>query len=115
MTCAEARRSLPGPDGAARDDTDVQADVLSHLAACEPCRAEADALKEVDRRLQRLAAFRLLKVPEMLVQLDDRLRPQPRPPSARVLRRVALLLSLTLLVLLAVLGALVYVRWFIKP
>src|SRR5262245_23847520 len=109
MTCAEARRSLPGPDGAG-----PQADVQAHWTACEPCRAEAEAIREVDRRLQRLGALRRLKVPELSVQLDERLRPRPRPPSARVVRKLIVVLSLTLAVLLMVLCALIYVRWFMR-
>lgn len=53
MNCAEVRRQLPEPDAA------VLAAVEEHLTDCNPCRAESEALIEVDRRLIRLGQQRL--------------------------------------------------------
>jgi len=39
-------------------DPTLAAKVESHLSGCAPCRVEFDSLKEVDRRLVRLAEFR---------------------------------------------------------
>ena len=52
MICAEVRRRLPEPDG------ERLSEVTAHLASCPPCRGEADALREVDRRLVLLGQAR---------------------------------------------------------
>lgn len=101
MTCAEARRQLPGPEGPA------PAAVLDHLEGCDPCRAEVEALREVDRRLGRLGAYRLLGTAEQLVALDKQLGPLVGPQPAR---RPARLLGLAALLALLVAAALAY-RW----
>jgi predicted anti-sigma-YlaC factor YlaD len=81
MTCAEARRQLPAPEAV------HAAAVAAHLADCNPCRAEHDALKEVDRRLQRLGQARVLKAQPALGLLTERAQAQlglPLPvPRAR--------------------------------
>lgn len=69
MTCAEARRQLPGPD------SPTSLAVEEHLRGCNPCRSEAEALREVDRRLQRLGALRLLSTTEQILHLDRQLAP----------------------------------------
>ena len=81
MTCAEARRQLPAPE-------DVHAAaVAAHLLDCVPCRAENDALKEVDRRLQRLGQARVQSAQPALLALTQRAQAQlgiPKPtPVAR--------------------------------
>lgn len=80
MTCAETRRQLPEPEPA------LQAAVADHLADCVACRTESDSLKEVDRRLQRLAETRRTAAaplkPRLEQVLHDRLglgTPATRP------------------------------------
>ena len=82
MTCAEARRRLPGRDAA------ELAVVREHLAGCDPCRAESDALREVDRRLGRLGAYRLLSTAEEVLQLDQKLGQVLGPAARRPTRRL---------------------------
>lgn len=98
MTCAEARRRLPEPEARAHPGVD------SHLGECEPCRAEAEALCEVDRRLQRLGAHRTLGTGELLIRLDQHLQAErdPTPPSRRwpILRLISVALLLLTLALL---------------
>lgn len=87
MTCAEARRQLPAPEA------EHAAAVAAHLGDCIPCRAESDALKEVDRRLHRLGQARVLKAQPALsgltqsaqVQLGVPLAAPAAPPRRRVL------------------------------
>jgi anti-sigma factor RsiW len=96
MTCAETRRLLPAPD------PQLGAAVTEHLADCAPCRAESDALKEVDRRLVRLGQIRTQGTAGALRRLDQRLSEQlgllhsPRPsvPASRLAVAGALLLAL---------------------
>lgn len=100
MICAEARRQLPAPDGA------VSEAVAAHLRGCSPCRAEAEALQEIDRRLLRLAAHRNLSLPALAVQLDHHLigtplAPRPASPVQHGTAWVRYLL-LALAILLAV-------------
>jgi len=52
MTCAETRRQLPEPEPT------LATEVEAHLSSCAPCRGECESLKEVERRLERLAAAR---------------------------------------------------------
>lgn len=85
MTCAETRRQLPAPEAAA------VALVAAHLEECGPCRAESDALKEVDRRLQRLGQQRLESCEQAGAQLDRQIQERlgllqpPAPPLSRAL------------------------------
>lgn len=94
--------------------------MAAHLSGCGPCRAECDALKEVDRRVQRLGQTRRDGAAAALRELDQRLavrlgpaRKVPaqrqRPLPQRRGRRVLLLLSLGV-VLLAGLGLLLRLR-----
>ncbi len=102
MTCAEARRQLPGPEDPAA------AAVAAHLEGCDPCRAEVDALREVDRRLGRLGEYRLLSTAEQVLALDRQLGPLLGAPPRRRSGHY-LWLGLALLALLLA-GALGY-RW----
>lgn len=101
MTCAEARRQLPGPDARPPDG------VAAHLEECAPCRAEAEGLAEVDRRLQRLGAYRGLSVAELTLRLDEQLGQPQRGERQRGLRPATLLISLTLSLALLVGAALI--------
>jgi anti-sigma factor RsiW len=102
MTCAEARRRLPGPEEAAPEA------VAAHLEGCDPCRAEVEALREVDRRLERLGAYRLLSTAEQVVALDRQLGPLL---GAQPARRPARFLWLGLALLGALLGLALAYRW----
>lgn len=86
MTCAEARRQLPAPEAA------HAAAVAAHLGDCIPCRAESDALKEVDRRLHRLGQVRVLKAQPALPGLTQSAQAQLglplAAPAARPRRRL---------------------------
>ncbi|MFO0573155.1 MAG: hypothetical protein U1A78_04085 [Polyangia bacterium] len=96
MTCAETRRLLPAPE------PQLVAAVTEHLADCAPCRAESDALREVDRRLVRLGQIRTQNSAVALRRLEQRLGEQlgllqpPRPavPASRLFVAAALLLAL---------------------
>ncbi len=98
MTCAETRRQLPAPESGAA------AAVAEHLHECVPCRAESDALKEVDRRLQRLGQGRLDGLTAAAPALDRQLQEQlgllqpaqPAQPRARLLALAVLGLLLAL-------------------
>jgi anti-sigma factor RsiW len=110
MTCAETRRLLPAPE------PQHQAAVSEHLHGCTPCRAESEALREVDRRLVRLGEIRASHGATALRRLDQRLTEQlglPGPsrravPTSRALiiglgaLTAAVLLLLALAVLLVV-------------
>ncbi|MDW8283297.1 MAG: hypothetical protein RMK29_16415 [Myxococcales bacterium] len=80
-----------------------------HLQGCNPCRAEAEALREVDRRLQRLGALRLLSTTEQILRLDRQLAPLMGEPIVRVRSRrwlalVGVLAVVGLALILALLG-----------
>jgi hypothetical protein len=102
MTCAEARRQLPAPEAG-----DAAA-VAAHLTDCVPCRVESDALKEVDRRIQRLGHARVRNAQAALLTLTQRAEEQlglhQAPAVARP--RWLLLLALTL----AALAGLLWLR-----
>lgn len=106
MTCAEARRQLPAPE------TEQAAALAAHLGDCVPCRAESDALKEVDRRLHRLGQARVLKAQPALSALAQSAQaqlglPVAAPPAHKRGRMVAFLL------LALALGA-VFLRWRLR-
>jgi hypothetical protein len=99
MTCAEARRQLPGPDALPPDG------VAQHLLECAPCRAEAEGLAEVDRRLHRLGVYRGLSVAELMLRLDEQLGQAPKAEQ-RGLRPATLLIAVTISLALLVGAAL---------
>lgn len=74
MTCTETRRKLPQPEGLPHPA------IAEHLASCRACRAESEALKEVDRRLVRLAMMRRSLLQDQQAALDQ-LFPQGPPPK----------------------------------
>lgn len=76
MTCAETRRQLPEPDPA------LAPQVEAHLDGCGPCRVESDALKEIDRRLLRLAATRRATAEQAWRQRLDRRAPSSAASAA---------------------------------
>lgn len=93
--------------------------MAAHLSGCGPCRAECDALKEVDRRVQRLGQTRRDGAAAALRELDQRLAVRLGPARKvpvqmqrrRPLRRGRLLVLLSLgAVLLAGLGLLLRLR-----
>lgn len=102
MTCAEARRQLPAPEA------EQAAAVAAHLVDCVPCRAESDALKEVDRRLHRLGQARVRKAQPALLALTQSAQAQLGRPAAataaRPRRRVVGAALLGLLALAALLA-----------
>ena len=102
MTCAEARRQLPAPEAV------HAAAVAVHLSDCGPCRVESDALKEVDRRLQRLGQARVLRAQPVLPALTQRALAQLGLPLATPARRPRWLVALLALVAVA---ALLWWRW----
>lgn len=103
MTCAETRRLLPAPE------PQLQAAVTEHLADCAPCRAESDALREVDRRLVRLGQIRTQGTASVMRRLDQRLSEQlgllgptrHSVPASRLVVAAGLLLGMLVLVAVA--------------
>lgn len=90
MTCAEARRQLPGPEALPADG------VARHLLECAPCRAEAEGLAEVDRRLHRLGVYRGLSVAELMLRLDEQLGQAPKHERPHGLRPATLLIAIAI-------------------
>ena len=101
MTCAEARRQLPAPEAV------HAAAVAMHLSDCGPCRVESDALKEVDRRLQRLGQARVVRAQPALAALTQRAQVQLGLPQPALSKRPRWLLLLSVLLALLALVAVV--------
>ncbi len=102
MTCAETRRQLPAPEAV------HAAEVAVHLSDCGPCRIENDALKEVDRRLQRLGQARVLRAQPALTALTQRAQAQLGLPLPAPATRPRWLLGVLGLVVVV---ALLWWRW----
>ena len=98
MNCNEARRQLPAPSEAPGPE------LLAHVSSCDPCRAEIEAIAEVDRRVLRLGAFRKVKLPELLVGLDQSLIAWE--PARRPKRRAPIRLAIGMLLCGVLLGCL---------
>jgi anti-sigma factor RsiW len=82
MTCTEARRLLPAPEGPKGSP------IEAHLATCAPCRSEAESLREVDRRLVRLGQARAQIAVSQRGLLDEALAQQLGPAGSFPLRRL---------------------------